>query len=200
MLSKINAMQVNEIRSTETGLTGTRKAVVKNKPDMKKSEDNTACLFSRVSTDKQEYERQIRDLTEYCNQKGLVVTKTIATKITGTKTNKDRPDLQELFAAADKGLFKKVIVTEISRIGRQAKDIRNTIDYLHRRKISITFKNLGGLESLDENGNESFVTNVIISIYSELAQEEKRILSDRIRSGLANAKAKGKHVGRKKGS
>src|ERR1017187_7914470 len=122
---------------------------------MKNKENNSACLFVRVSTIKQEYERQLRDLSEYCNQKGWEVTKTIATKITGTKTDKERPDLQELFAAADKGLFKKVIVTEVSRIGRNARDIRNTIDYLHIRKISITFKNLGGLESLDENGQES---------------------------------------------
>jgi DNA invertase Pin-like site-specific DNA recombinase len=193
-------MQVNEIKGTETGFTGLRKTVVKNKPDMKNKENKSACLFVRVSTDKQEYERQIRDLSEYCNQKGLVVVKTIVTKITGTKTTKERPDLQELFDAADKGLFKKVIVTEVSRIGRNARDIRNTIDYLHKRKISITFKNIGGLESLDENGNESFVTNVIIAIYSELAQEEKRILSDRICSGLANAKAKGKHIGRRAGS
>ena len=158
-----------------------------------------ACLFIRVSTQVQDYDRQIFDLTTYCEQKNYVISKVIATKITGTKTFADRQDLQELLAAANRNEFQKVIVTEISRIGRNARDIRSTIDQLHRKKIAVVFKNLGGLESIDENGNESFVTNIIISIYAEMAQEEKRILSERIRSGLAEARRKGKKIGRPEG-
>ncbi len=157
------------------------------------------CLFIRVSTAQQDYDRQISDLTEYCQQKGYMITKVITTKITGTKTLADRQDLQELLTAANQNEFQKVIVTEISRIGRNARDIRNTIDQLHRKKIAVVFKNLGGLESIDESGNESFVTNIIIAIYSELAQEEKRILSERIKSGLAEARRKGKRMGRPEG-
>lgn len=159
-----------------------------------------ACLFIRVSTAQQDYDRQISDLTEYCQQKGYEIAKVIAKKITGTKTLADRQDLQELLTAASRNEFQKVIVTEISRIGRDARDIRNTIDQLHRKKIAVVFKNLGGLESIDESGNESFVTNIIIAIYSELAQEEKRILSERIKSGLAEARRKGKRMGRPSGS
>jgi DNA invertase Pin-like site-specific DNA recombinase len=158
-----------------------------------------ACLFIRVSTAQQDYDRQISDLTEYCQQKGYEIAKVIATKITGTKTLADRQDLQELLTAASRNEFQKIIVTEISRIGRNARDIRNTIDQLHKKKIAVVFKNLGGLESIDESGNESFVTNIIIAIYSELAQEEKRILSERIKSGLAEARRKGKRMGRPEG-
>lgn len=160
------------------------------------SNQTKVCLFIRVSTQQQDYDRQISDLTSYCEQKGYAISKTIATKITGTKTLADRQDLQDLLVAANKNEFQKVVVTEISRIGRNARDIRNTIDQLHRKKVSVVFKNLGGLESLDESGNESFVTNIIIAIYSEMAQEEKRILSERIRSGLAEARRKGKKIGR----
>jgi len=160
---------------------------------------NRACLFIRVSTDKQDYQRQILELNVFCRQKNLEVAETIATKITGTKTFQDREDLQLLFKSAASKKFDKVVVSEISRIGRNAKDIRNTIDYLHSKKIAIVFRNLGGLESLDDHGNESFVTNIIIAIYSELAQEEKRILSERIKSGLVNAKHKGKQIGRPEG-
>jgi len=159
-----------------------------------------ACLFIRVSTEKQDYDRQISELTEYCGQKGYNITRVIATKITGTKTFQDRNDLQELLASAYKREFDKVVVSEISRIGRNARDIRATIDQLHRKKIALVFKNLGGLESIDENGNESFVTNIIIAIYSELAQEEKRILSERVKSGINEAKRKGKLIGRPKGT
>lgn len=165
-----------------------------------RNKSTRVCLFIRVSTQQQDYDRQILELTQYCKDRGLTITKTIATKISGTKKYDERPDVQELFQAAKAKLFDKVVVSEISRIGRNARDIRNTINYLHDRRISIVFKNLGGLESLDDTGNESFVTNIIIAIYSELAQEEKRILSVRIKSGLDNAKAKGKHIGRPEGT
>jgi DNA invertase Pin-like site-specific DNA recombinase len=158
-----------------------------------------ACLFIRVSTDKQDYQRQILELNQFCEQKHFEVTETIATKITGTKTYQERDDLKRLFESAANRRFDKVVVSEVSRIGRNAKDIRHTIDYLHSKKIAVVFRNLGGLESLDDRGNESFVTNIIIAIYSELAQEEKRILSERIKSGLASARHKGKRVGRPEG-
>jgi DNA invertase Pin-like site-specific DNA recombinase len=144
--------------------------------------------------------RQLNELDNYCKQRSYIITKTISTQISGTKTEKDRPDIQELFEAVRQRQFDKLLVCEISRIGRNAKDIRNTIDFLHKHKIPIIFKNLGGLESLDETGAESFVTNIIIAIYSELAQEERRMLSERVKSGLVNARKKGKIIGRAVGS
>jgi DNA invertase Pin-like site-specific DNA recombinase len=170
-----------------------KQMIIMNRPS------NRVCLFIRVSTDKQDYQRQILELNQFCEQKHFDVVETIATKITGTKTFQEREDLQRLFECAARKQFDKVIVSEVSRIGRNAKDIRHTIDYLHSKRIAIVFRNLGGLESLDDRGNESFVTNIIIAIYSELAQEEKRILSERIKSGLANAIHKGKRIGRPEG-
>ena len=157
------------------------------------------CLFLRVSTSKQDYERQLTELRSYCDQKGFEIAHVVASVVTGTKTYEKRPDLQELFALAEKREIKKVVVTEVSRIGRNAKDIWNTIRFLHSHSISVVFKSLGGIESLDDKRQETFVTNVIIGIYAELAQEEKRILSERIKSGLNHAKMKGQRIGRPEG-
>lgn len=158
------------------------------------------CLFIRVSTNKQDYERQILELKEYCKNKNYNITKIIATKISGKKIKEERTDLHQLFDAAQKKEFEKLIVLEVSRLGRTAKDIRSTIDYLHERKIPIIFKNLGGLESLDEHGNEIFISNVIITIFSEFAQEEHRRIRENIISGLKNARDKGKILGRPEGA
>lgn len=156
---------------------------------------NRVCLFIRVSSDKQDYDRQVNELNDYCTGKGLQVTKTIATVISGRKLN--RPDIVELKEAADQKEFDKVIVMELSRLGRRSKDIRGTLDHLHSNGISVLFKNLS-IESLDDKGNESFVTNIIIAIYAELAQEEVRLLSERIKSGLRNTvKVNGTKLGRK---
>ncbi|MGP8217473.1 MAG: recombinase family protein [Bacteroidia bacterium] len=160
---------------------------------------NRVCLLVRVSTLQQDYDRQVLELNTYCKQQGYTIVKTIASKISGTKTGNDRPDIKELFEAVGRKQIDKVLVTEVSRIGRNARDIKNTISYLHDRGVSIIFKSLG-LESLSADGKESFATNIILAIYSEMAQEEKRVLSERIRSGLISARAKGKHIGRKVGS
>lgn len=155
------------------------------------------CLLIRVSSEKQDTKRQLIELTSFCKQKKFKIVRTVSSKISGIKN--DRPDLTELFEAARRKEFKKVVVTEISRLGRKAKDIRSTIDYLHERKISIVFKNFSGMESLDENNNETFVTNIIISIHAELAQEERKLISERTKSGLVAARKRGMVLGRPRG-
>lgn len=157
------------------------------------------CLFVRVSTDQQDYDRQVNELTIYAYKKGWDVVEVIASKQSGAKKFEKREDIKKLFRLAEEEKIDKVVVSEISRLGRVAKYIRKTLEYLHEHKVSVCFQNLGGLESIDEKGKETFVTNIIIAIYSELAQEERRILSERVKSGMAEAKRKGKQIGRKKG-
>jgi DNA invertase Pin-like site-specific DNA recombinase len=156
--------------------------------------ETRVCAFIRTSTLQQDYSRQIRDLQIYCKHKGYTIVKTIATKISGAKI--DRPDILELIRAAKAGEFDKVAVTEISRLGRDVRQLQETIRLLHSLKIAIVFQNLG-IESLNEKNEEHLITNLIISIYSELAAEERRLLSMRVRSGMAMAKAKGIHIGRR---
>jgi DNA invertase Pin-like site-specific DNA recombinase len=167
---------------------------------MSPANGNNVCLFLRISTDKQTCARQLTELKTYCDQTGYTVSKIISTTISGTKTDKNRPDIIELLESARRREFQKVLVTEISRLGRNARDLRNTIDQLHRMKIPVIFKNLGNMESLDDSGNETFVTNVIIAIWSELGAEEARILSMRVKSGIEHARQSGKVIGRAKGS
>jgi len=158
------------------------------------------CLFVRCSLDKQDYDRQIHELKSYAKERGYKVVRTIATKVSGAKHLDDRKDLQELYAEADKRSFDKLLICEVSRIGRTSKIIRTSLEKLHSNGISVIFKNLGGLESLDENGEETFVSNIIISIYSELAQEERRWVSIRTKSALKRLKDRGVTLGRPEGS
>src|SRR5690606_36971646 len=104
---------------------------------MSQTNKNRVCIFTRVSTEKQDNERQLLELNNYCNQRGYVVTKTIATKITGSKTQKERPDLVELLSSAKRGMFTRVIAVEVSRLGRNSKDVRRTIDQLHSYGVSV---------------------------------------------------------------
>ena len=163
------------------------------------------CVFARTSSeggkeDRQSFDRQVNELSEYCQKRNWTISKVIASKVSGSKKEDKREDIKKLLDSARKGEFQKVVIDETSRLGRISKVIRKTIDTLHELKISVVFRNLGGMESLDENLNETFITNVVIALYSEQAQEEKRILSDRVKSGLREAVRKGKTLGRKVGS
>lgn len=157
-------------------------------------------FFLRVSTQSQEFLRQELELKKYAREKNWNHVLTIASKVSGMKKRSEREDLKQLYAAVDGKQFEKLIVTEVSRLGRNARDLRHTVEYLHDRGVSIVFKNLGGMESLNENGDETFVSNIIMQIHIELAAEEREQTVSRIKSGLEAAKAKGKKLGRPVGT
>lgn len=157
-------------------------------------EGKRACVFARVSTIHQSAKRQELELTKFCADKKISITKKILTTVSG-RTKGKRLDILELISSATKKEFDLVVVSEISRLGRTPRDLRKTIDTLHDLKIPIYFKNLN-VFSLDERGQESLVTNLIIAIYAEFAGEEVKLLSERVKSGLEKAKAQGKKLGR----
>jgi DNA invertase Pin-like site-specific DNA recombinase len=147
---------------------------------------------------RQDYSRQANELIEFARRNNYLITETIMSAVSGFKVD-ERKDLERLLDGAKRKLFRKVLVVEISRLGRKAKVIRHTIDTLHSYGVSVVFKNLGGLESLVD-GKETFVTNVIIAVFAELAEEERKRLVENINSGLAQAKRNGKTLGRRSGS
>lgn len=160
---------------------------------------NKVCILARVSTSHQNPDHQVSTLQEYCLMRGYEVTHIISTVVTGNTSNQKRDDIAELLTEARKKKFSKVVVTEVSRVGRRANEIRKVLDDLHSLGVSVVFKQLG-VESLDDDGRPTFITNLIIGIYSELAQYEREQLSDRIKSGLAHARKNGKVIGRVKGT
>lgn len=153
-----------------------------------------AAILTRVSTNKQKIDRQFIELENYCRAHNYKIVGTIASVVSGRK-QVDRPDLEELISGARRKEFDVLIVTEISRISRKPAVLRDFITAMHKYRVPILFKNIGIL-SIDENGKESFATNIIIAIFSEMAAEEVRQLSDRVKSGLDAARAKGKKLGR----
>lgn len=160
---------------------------------------NKICLLVRVSSTKQDFHRQLTELQGYCKMRGFEIVHTIQSIVTGNTSNRNREDIKELLQEAKKGKFSKVVVTEVSRIGRRPDEIKSTLNQLHALNISVVFKSLA-VESLDENNQPTFISNLIIAIYSEIAGEETRILSSRIKSGLEHAKKKGTALGRPTGS
>ena len=82
-------------------------------------------ILARVSTDKQEYQRQENELTDYCRRVGWSVEAVFSNKVSGAKRMEERSEIMDLIAYVKTNEIDKVVCLEISRLGR------NTLAHLH---------------------------------------------------------------------
>lgn len=148
-------------------------------------------LYCRVSTLDQKTDRQKVNEKEY----GLL----IEDKCSGAVPFFERQGGKEILKLIDKGVLASLAVWSIDRLGRDLRDIINTIHYFNERKVSIHFISQG-LTTLDQNGKENSIAKMIISILGVVSEMERNQLKERQKEGIVLAKAKGTYKGRVKGS
>lgn len=156
-------------------------------------------IFARVSTDKQNTDSQIQELLAFASKQGWTVTHKITETISGATKTKDRPQLQELIELAKKQQFQKVLIWEVSRLGRNTAEVLSLVNLLTDLGISVYVKRLFA-ETLNPDGSENVTGKLIIGLLSQIAEMEKATIKDRIKRGLEKAKRDGKQIGRPKGS
>jgi DNA invertase Pin-like site-specific DNA recombinase len=157
-------------------------------------------LFARVSSNTQDCSRQLADLSSVANRNSWLVVSTITTTVSGSKKRRsEREDINQLIALAKGQKIKKVLITEVSRLGRRSSETYMLLEQLTELGISIYVHNYG-METLLANGKRNPAASLIFVIFNEQARTEVELLSERIRSGQAEAKRQGKHIGRKSGS
>ena len=156
-------------------------------------------ILARVSTDKQEYNRQVVELTDYCSKMGWDVAKVFANKVSGTKRNEDRTEIVEMLQYIEENKIDKVCVLEISRLGRNTLEALKVIELLNKQKICLFIKNYN-LETLDAKGNVNPITSLICTILLEISSMERHTIIERMASGrdqyIAKCRATGKKMGR----
>lgn len=149
-------------------------------------------LYCRVSTDGQQtgLESQIRALKDWCIRNQITEYELFADEgISGAKES--RPALNRLMEMVEKNEVDQVIVFSFSRFARSTSHLLKglkTFKEKNTRFISIT-------ESIDTN---SPLGVALYTILGALAQLEREMIIERVRAGMANAKAKGKRIGRLK--
>lgn len=139
-------------------------------------------ILARVSTDKQEYQRQINELTDYCNKVGWKVMKVFANKVSGALKIEEREEIKELITYVKENEVKRVVCLEISRVGRNTLETLKVIQFLTDHKVSLYVKNYN-LETLDEKGRVNPVANLICTILLEVAAMERLTIKERMESG-----------------
>ncbi|RYF39912.1 MAG: recombinase family protein, partial [Cytophagaceae bacterium] len=82
-----------------------------------------AVIFVRVSKKEQDYQRQVEDLRAVAQSQAVQVVAEIAEKISGAKRNQEREGIQQLLELGRRGAIQKVLVSEVSRLGRSTVEV-----------------------------------------------------------------------------
>ncbi|PSB57751.1 recombinase family protein [Chamaesiphon polymorphus] len=149
-------------------------------------------IYARVSTHDQNCERQIKDLTEYAARCGYQVVGVWSETMSGMKV--DRVQRKEVMKIARARDIDAVLVSELTRWGRSTIDLINTLNELHSWKVSLIAQNGFQCDLSTPHGK------MILGIMATLAEFERDLFSERVKSGVALARSKGKVFGRKPGS
>lgn len=155
-------------------------------------------IFARVSTAIQEYDRQINELSTLALSNGWSVEGVFAEKISGAKKNVERVELMKMVEFVEANNIDKVLVTELSRLGRNTLQVLEVIELLNSKGISLYIQNYG-IETLTKDGEINPMSQFLITILSEVSRLERKTIRERVSSGYINYRNQGGRVGRKEG-
>jgi DNA invertase Pin-like site-specific DNA recombinase len=148
-----------------------------------------AAIYARVSTNNgQDPTVQTRELREYCQRRGWEITgEYVDAGVSGAKER--RPQLDALLAACRKRAVDAVVVYRYDRFARSLRQLVNALEEF--RSLGIEFISLHeGVDTSTPNGR------LVFGIFASIAEFERELIRDRVKSGIAAAKSKGKRLGR----
>jgi DNA invertase Pin-like site-specific DNA recombinase len=156
-------------------------------------------ILVRVSTLKQETERQISELQAYADTKDYEVVEVCRETISGRAADDDRHVLRHVEELARQGNIKKVLVHEISRLARKNSVAHRFVETLEECGVSL-YWHAQGIETLLPNSKRNPAAGIMLALLAEMARSEVEVLRERINSGLREARRKGVTLGRPKGT
>ena len=139
-------------------------------------------LLARVSTDKQEYRRQINELKGFCEKMDWEIAEIFANKVSGAEAIENRAEIVEMVEFVRKNKVKRVVCLEISRLGRNTLEALKVIQILNENKVSLYIKNYA-LETLNADGSVNPIASLICTILLEIASMERLTIRERMNSG-----------------
>jgi DNA invertase Pin-like site-specific DNA recombinase len=151
-----------------------------------------AAIYARVSTADQDADRQVRDLRAFAKRAGFKVAMVAIETASGAKT--ERRERAKVLAAAQAREIEAVLVTEASRWSRSTADLLSTLQDLAAWNVSLVAER--GL-TFDLSSAQGKMIATIVAAFAEF---ERDLIRERVKSGMASARAKGKRIGRPKGN
>jgi DNA invertase Pin-like site-specific DNA recombinase len=155
-------------------------------------------IYSRVSTNSQDYKRQTEELLDFSKTMNYEVVSIFEEKISGGRTNEERPELMKMINFVKTNKIDKVLCWELSRIGRNTIEVLKTIQLLNENCISLYIKN-HNIETLNDKCEINPMSQFLIQILTSVSEMEKTQIRQRIKSGYESYRKNGGKVGRKEG-
>jgi len=156
-------------------------------------------IVVRVSTEKQETNRQISELKSYAEAKDYEVVAIEKETVSGRADDDERQGLTRVTELAQAGKIRKVLVHEISRLARKNSVVHRFVETLEESGVSLYWHSQG-IETLLPNGKRNPSAGIMLALLAEIARSEVETLRERIKSGLDEARRKGVTLGRPKGT
>jgi DNA invertase Pin-like site-specific DNA recombinase len=151
-------------------------------------------LYARVSTDGQTTENQRRELRAAVERNGwTIVVEYIDHGISGAKGRKERPQFDALLNAVTRREFDMVAAWSVDRLGRSLQDLIAFLSELQAKKVDL-YLHQQALDTSTPSGKAMFG---MLGVFAEF---ERAIIQERVKAGLARARAKGRTLGRPKAS
>jgi len=151
-----------------------------------------AAIYARVSTVDQKCEMQLRELREYCTRRGWEIAgEYVDTGWSGTKAS--RPQLDRLMKHAGEHQFDCVVVWKLDRFGRS---VLNLVESLNKL-ASAGVRFIATTQSIDTDESNP-TSKLMLYILAAVAEFEREMIRERVVAGLASAKHRGQHLGRRK--
>ncbi len=147
-------------------------------------------IYARVSTDDQSCERQVSELQAYAVRCGYEVVQIFRETASGAKN--DRKERAKVIDLAKKRRIGAVLVSELSRWGRSTEDLLATVKELTEKKCSLLALNGQDFDLSTATGK------LMLTLLAAISEFERGLLTERINSGLAEARRKGVVLGRPK--
>jgi len=149
--------------------------------------------YLRISTDSQDLNAQKLAILDFAQREGIVIDAFIEATAAAGKTRKARR-LDELMDRFDRG--DRLIVSELSRLGRSLGQVIGIVDTLVKRKIAF----IAVKENIRFEGKQDMQTKAMVALFALFAEVERDLISERTKEGLAKARASGRKLGRPKGA
>ena len=161
----------------------------------------TAVIYARVSSigDRQNTDRQVSDLLDYVKYQNLEICKIYEEHISGAKKNVERPILQQAIEYCKANSVDILLVSELSRLGRNAFEVLATVKDLIDSGINL-YMQKEQLTLLNEEGKPTMFAPIMIATLSTCAQLERENIKFRLNSGRKLYIERGGKLGRKVGS
>lgn len=157
-------------------------------------------IFARVSKLTQDWQRQVSDLEPVCESRGWGTPYIISEKGSASKRrNSQRPEVQQLRELVAAGKVSHVLITEVSRLSRLPSQAHLLLEELTAAGVSI-YLHRYNMETLLPTGKLNPIAAMLFALTAEFGRAETEDRADRIISGQAEARRRGKHLGRPAGT